>query len=136
MRRLLADAGLAGQVEVDSAGTGSWHVGSPPDARAGAAAARRGVELGGVARQVTQADFEAFDLLVAMDRSNRDDLLAIAPDSAARERVRLLLEFGAGEEADVPDPYYGGSDGFDEVLDIVERGCRALLVEIQAGRVP
>jgi protein-tyrosine phosphatase len=135
MRHLVADAGLTGQVSVDSAGTGSWHIGEPPDERATAAAARRGIELGGRARQVSEADFAEFDLLVAMDRSNRRALLSLAPDARARERVRLLLESG-GEEADVPDPYYGGPDGFEEALDVVERGCRALLDEVRAGRAP
>ena len=128
MRGLLDARGLATQIEVESAGTGSWHIGEPPDERSVAAAAERGVELNGTARQVSEEDFEAFDLLIAMDRSNRDDLLALAPDEAGRQKVRMLREFGDGEEADVPDPYYGG--GFAEVVEIVERNCRALLDEI------
>ncbi len=135
MRRLVADAGLEGEVEVESAGTGDWHIGHPPDSRATAAAAARGTELAGEARQVTPRDFERFDLLVAMDASNRDALLAMAPDDEARRRVYLLREGGAGEPADVPDPYYGGDDGFEEVLDIVERSCVALLDEVRARLV-
>jgi protein-tyrosine phosphatase len=134
MRGLVAEAGLDGEVEVESAGTGSWHLGDPPDPRAVAAAAERGVELDGAARQVTEADFERFDLLIAMDRSNRDGLLRLAPDEDARGRVRLLSDFGDGGPADVPDPYYGGEEGFAEVLGIVERRCTALLDEIRAGR--
>ena len=134
MRGLVAEAGLDGEVEVESAGTGSWHLGDSPDPRAVAAAAERGVELDGAARQVTEADFERFDLLIAMDRSNRDGLLRLAPDEDARGRVRLLSDFGNGEPADVPDPYYGGEEGFAEVLGIVERRCTALLDEIRAGR--
>jgi protein-tyrosine phosphatase len=133
MRGLVAEAGLDGEVEVESAGTGSWHLGDPPDPRAIAAAAQRGVELAGAARQVDDADFSRFDLLIAMDRSNRDALLRLAPDEEARDRVRLLRDFGDGA-GDVPDPYYGGEDGFAEVLDIVERSCAALLEEIRAGR--
>ena len=129
MRRLVADRGLEGQVEVDSAGTGGWHVGAAPDPRSTEAARRRGIVLAGAARQVTAADFDRFDLLVAMDRSNLADLLALAPDDAARARVRLLLD-----EADVPDPYYGGERGFDDVLDLVEDGCAALLDEALAAR--
>jgi protein-tyrosine phosphatase len=134
MRGLVAQAGLDGEVEVESAGTGSWHLGDPPDPRAVAAAAERGVELDGAARQVTEADFDRFDLLIAMDRSNRDGLLRLAPDEDARGRVRLLSDFGNGEPADVPDPYYGGEEGFAEVLGIVERRCTMLLDEIRAGR--
>ena len=129
MRHLLAERGLEDEVEVESAGTGDWHVGSPPDERATEAALRRGVALDGAARQVTAADFARFDLLVAMDRSNLRDLLALAPDEDARERVRLLLD-----EADVPDPYYGGPGGFDEVLDLVEEACARLLDEVVARR--
>jgi len=134
MRGLLAEAGLDGEIEVESAGTGSWHIGSPRDPRSAAAAADRGVELTGLARQVDAADFEAFDLLVAMDRSNRGELLRIAPHDEARARVRLLREFGDGRDDDVPDPYFGGDEGFAEVLEIVERCCRALLDEIRAER--
>jgi protein-tyrosine phosphatase len=131
MRKLVAEAGLDGEVAVDSAGTGSWHVGAPPDARAAQAAARRGIELDGAARKVARCDFDANDIIVAMDRSNRDDLLALAPSEAGRAKVRLLL---TEPERDVPDPYYGGADGFDRVLDVVDEGCRALLEELQTAR--
>jgi protein-tyrosine phosphatase len=130
MRRLVSDAGLEDAVTVDSAGTGSWHLGDPPDARSTTAAARRGIELSGAARLVTEADFSDYDILVAMDRSNRDALLRLAPDDDARVKVRLLHD-PRGEEVEVPDPYYGGPDGFDRVLDIVEDGCRALLAELE-----
>jgi protein-tyrosine phosphatase len=130
MRRLVSEAGLEGEVTVDSAGTGSWHLGDPPDARSTTAAARRGIELSGAARLVTEADFSDYDMLVAMDRSNRDALLRLAPDDEARAKVRLL-QGPRGEEVEVPDPYYGGPDGFDRVLDIVEDGCRALLAELE-----
>ena len=132
MRGLVARAGRDGQIEVASAGTGSWHLGEPPDPRAVSAAAERGVELTGTAQQVTGADFEEFDLLVALDRSNRDELLRLAPDAEARARVRLLSEFGDGAHADVPDPYYGGPEGFAEVVEIVERCCAGLLRELPA----
>jgi protein-tyrosine phosphatase len=124
MRRLVEDAGL--DIEVDSAGTGGWHAGEPPDERATLAARRRGVTLQGAARQVKQADFRRFDLLVAMDRSNQRELLALAPDEEAREKVRLLVP-----DADVPDPYYGGDRGFETVLDMVEAACRELLDELR-----
>ncbi len=135
LRGLVAEAGLDGKVEVESAGTGDWHIGEPPDRRSVSAAAERGVELGGSARQVTPGDFDHFDLLIAMDRFNRDDLLAMAPDDTARSRVRMLREFGDGGKLDVPDPYDGGAEGFAEVVEIVERSCAAMLAELQAGRL-
>jgi len=129
MRHLLREAGLEDQVVVDSAGTGGWHVGAPPDERSAAAAAARGITLEGAARQVRPSDFDDFDLLVAMDRSNLRDLLALAPDDAARAKVRLL----ADGDRDVPDPYYGGERGFDDVLDLVTEACERLLDEVRAG---
>jgi protein-tyrosine phosphatase len=129
MRHLLHERGLDGEVQVESAGTGAWHVGSAPDERATAAALRRGVALDGAARQVRPRDYVDFDLIVAMDRSNLADLLALAPDEETRAKVRLLLD-----DADVPDPYYGGERGFDEVLDLVEEACERLLDEVLAER--
>jgi protein-tyrosine phosphatase len=128
MRRLIADAGLEGVVEVDSAGTGGWHAGEPPDARATAAARRRGVTLEGGARQVRPEDFDRFDLIVAMDRENLRDLRAMAPDDGAREKLRPLAP-----DQDVPDPYYGGDRGFETVLDMVGAACRELLDELRAA---
>jgi protein-tyrosine phosphatase len=124
MRRLIADEGL--DIEVDSAGTGGWHAGEPPDERATIAAQRRGVTLEGAARQVKESDFRRFDVLVAMDRGNLRDLLDLAPDEEAREKVRPLVP-----DADVPDPYYGGDRGFETVLDMVESACRELLDELR-----
>jgi protein-tyrosine phosphatase len=130
MRRMVEEAGLGDDVVVDSAGTGDWHVGSPPDARSTAAAAARGTRLEGAARQVTAADFDAWDLLLCADRRNAAALLAIAPSAAAAEKVRLLREFdpapAAAGELDVPDPYLG-EGGFEQVLDIIEASCAGLL---------
>ncbi|MDX6555668.1 MAG: low molecular weight protein-tyrosine phosphatase, partial [Miltoncostaeaceae bacterium] len=117
-----------------SAGTGAWHVGKAPDARATEAARQRGTTLTGAARQVTADDFDRFDLILAMDGSNLHELLQRAPNAAAREKVRMLRELdpaSAGSiDLDVPDPYYGGPRGFDTVLDQVEAACRGLLDEI------
>jgi protein-tyrosine phosphatase len=136
MARLVAEAGLAHAIELDSAGTGAWHVGSPPDERATQAAAARGVAMRGTARQVTAKDFEDFDLLLAMDAENRRNLRALAPHAEAAAKVRMLREFdpaSAGASSlDVPDPYYGGADGFDRVLDLVEAACVGLLAELRA----
>ncbi|MEJ7876650.1 MAG: low molecular weight protein-tyrosine-phosphatase [Solirubrobacterales bacterium] len=129
MRGLVAEAGLEDEIEIESAGTGDWHVGYPPDERSVAAAAERGVELTGEARQVAHGDFEKFDLLIAMDGQNRDDLLGMAQSEADREKVRLLRSYADGD-LDVPDPYYGGDDSFGEVVEIVERSCEALLEQV------
>ena len=135
MRHRLDAAGLDGEVEIESAGTGSWHVGHPPDERSAAAALRRGVELGGAARQVDPADFERFDLLVAMDHQNHADLLALAPSPEHEAKVRLLREFDpaavAADDLAVPDPYYGDGDGFELVLDVVERACDGLIESLR-----
>jgi len=139
MRHVVAEAGMEEEVTLDSAGTGSWHVGSAPDARARAAASGRGVELSGEARQVRPQDFEDFDLILAMDRANLRDLRALAPDED-EGKIRLLREFdpagGGGADLDVPDPYYGAGGSFEEVFDLVDAACRGLLEEIRAGRVP
>ncbi|HJQ43979.1 MAG TPA: low molecular weight protein-tyrosine-phosphatase [Jatrophihabitantaceae bacterium] len=124
MRHLVAEAGLDGDIDVDSAGTGDWHAGDPPDRRATAAARARGVELSGSARQVTPADFDEYDLIVALDERNLRDLRRIAPPGA-EHKLRLL------DTEDVPDPYYGGSDHFDAVFDQVERAYRKLLDELR-----
>jgi protein-tyrosine phosphatase len=135
MRALVRDAGLEDRIQIDSAGTGGWHAGEPPDARATEAARRRGIVLDGAARQVRAEDFAEFDLLVAMDRENLRGLLAIAPDEDAAAKVRLLREFGpvgAGAgDLDVPDPYYGGERGFDTVVELVQAACRGLLDELR-----
>jgi protein-tyrosine phosphatase len=129
MRHLIAERGLDGEIEVHSAGTGGWHAGSPPDARATATARARGITLEGGARQVTTADFQDFDLLVAMDRDNLRDLRAIAPPGT-EHKLRMLLADGR----DVPDPYYGGPRGFEQVLDLVQTACEGLLDELQRAR--
>jgi len=128
MRRLVHEAGREHEFEIDSAGTGSWHAGDAPDRRAAAAAAQRGVALDGVARQVRPRDFEHFDLLLAMDAENLRELRTFSPDGDLAGKARLLREFDpAAEGLEVPDPYYGGPDGFETVLDQVEAACRGLL---------
>ena len=140
MRVLVERAGMQEQVELGSAGTGSWHIGSPPDERAAAVARAREMPLDGAARQVGPEDFERFDLLLAMDRANARELLALAGDADERAKVRLLREFDPGsagaQDLDVPDPYYGASGGFEEVFDIVQAACEGLLEQISAGELP
>ena len=140
MRKLVAEAGMNSpptRVVIDSAGTGGWHVGEAPDARASEAAQRRGIALDSVARQVRREDFERFDLILAMDGSNQHALRQLAPDEAAREKVRLLREFdpaSAGRhDLDVPDPYYNSERGFELVLDQIQAACAGLLEHVRAS---
>jgi low molecular weight protein-tyrosine phosphatase len=137
MRSLVISEGLERQIELDSAGTGAWHVGSSPDGRARRAAAGRGIELAGRARQVRPEDLEGFDLVLAMDRENERLLAALARDEQERSKVRLLREFDPASaqngDLEVPDPYYGAAGGFEEVLDLVQAACEGLLAEIRSG---
>jgi protein-tyrosine phosphatase len=137
MRRLVTEVDLEDSIELDSAGTGDWHVGEPPDPRAVDAARRRGIELAGRARQVRGEDFERFDLLLAMDRSNEHALrTALAPDDPVRAKIRRLREFDPAsadsDDLDVPDPYYEGPHGFDVVLDQVQAACAGLLEHVRS----
>ena len=136
--KLVNDRGLAAQFEIDSAGTGDWHAGEEADSRSRAAARARGVHITSRARQVAPKDFERFDHLIVMDRSNRANLLRIAPSAEAAAKVRLFREFEAGAppEAEVPDPYSGGAEGFEEVLDMSERAAVGLLEFLLARSGP
>ena len=131
----LAEHGLTGKYLADSAGTHSYHVGSPPDQRAAEAAARRGIDISHQrARQVSPADFDVFDLLVAMDNSNYRDLLALC-DETAIDKVHRMMDFARNKLFDeVPDPYYGGEHGFDRVLDLLEDACEGLIFQLEQKR--
>jgi low molecular weight protein-tyrosine phosphatase len=129
MADLVLREGLGGLVTVASAGTGDWHVGDPPDARATAEATRRGIPMRGTAKQFRRADFGRFDMVLAMDEENARALRRLAPDDEGRAKVRLLRSFDPAAAGDlaVPDPYYGGPEGFSRVFDMVEAACRGLL---------
>ncbi len=131
MRKLAPDAGLDGAVESDSAGTITLHGGEPADARMRATAARRGYTLDSNARGVREHDFYEFDWIVAMDRANLRNLQAMRPADATAE-IRMFCD-SCMEHTDreVPDPYYGGDAGFEHVMDLIEDGCRGLLVAIR-----
>lgn len=134
MRHLVARAGLAEQIDVDSAGTAAYHAGERPDRRARAVAKARGIDLVGRARQFVEADWERFDYVLAMDTENFTDLAGSAPLSAKEGKLRLLRSFDpdAPANASVPDPYYGGAGGFERVLDLCEAACQGLLAHIRA----
>ncbi len=128
----IAEAAAAAgvEVEVESAGTGAYHIGNPPDERMRRAGAEMGLSISGRARQFEPADFDRFDLIVVMDRSNLRDVVARAPDEAAIDRVRLFRSFDPDadpDDLDVPDPYYGGAEGFTQVVDMVRRAAAGLI---------
>ncbi len=134
-KHLVKEAGLSGNIESDSAGTHDYHIGSPPDSRSQAAASQRGYDLSPLrARQITAQDFADFDYVLAMDEANRIALRKLCP-TQYRERIKLFLEFApeAGRR-EVPDPYYGGSQGFEEVLNLAESAARGLLEHIRAAQ--
>lgn len=119
------------KLTIDSAGTGAWHAGDPPDARMIKSAARRGIDISYQrARQVDLSDFYQFDYLLAMDLSNHSDLLDLAPPNRSCD-IRLFLDFADGEVREMPDPYYGGGDGFERVLDLIDAGAEGFLDHIE-----
>ena len=126
--KLVNEQSLTGQIVIDSAGTHAYHIGNPPDVRATQAALRRGIDLSTqTARRVSPADFEEFDYVLAMDRANFDDLAELcSPEHSSK--LRLFLEFApASTVREVPDPYYGGTTGFERVLDLIEEASSGLL---------
>ncbi len=134
LRQRLSAAGLAGKVTVDSAGTGDWHVGKSPDGRSAQAAAARGYDLSSLrARQVQREDFQRFDLILAMDHDNLARLQALRAATGGAELDLFLRRYDLALD-EVPDPYYGGADGFEQVLDLIEQASDALLAEIR-GRL-
>ncbi|MEM7431771.1 MAG: low molecular weight protein-tyrosine-phosphatase, partial [Pseudomonadota bacterium] len=130
-RKIVADAGLSDVIETDSAGTHAYHVGEPPDRRAQAAAEKRGYSLSDLrARRVADDDCETFDYVIAMDDDNHYNLRSKA-DEQYHDRIQLFLDYSKGSETEVPDPYYGGTAGFELVLDMIEDASKGLLAKIQ-----
>lgn len=135
-RQKVSERGLDERFEIDSAGTGGWHTGAPPDARSSAVALERGVRVRGAARQLTAADLGGFDWVITMDAQNLRDTLALQTQAGRGARVHRLREWDPEpEDGDVPDPYYGGGRGFHVVHDIVERCCEALLEDLVARHI-
>ncbi|WP_273429010.1 low molecular weight protein-tyrosine-phosphatase [Chitinibacter tainanensis] len=140
LRQLVAVQGLQDVIEVDSAGTYDYHVGEAPDRRAQQHARKRGYDLSNLrARQVAASDFSRFDLILAMDKGHFAALRQRCP-AEFHSKIQLFLDYAAAfQEDEVPDPYYGGAEGFEHVLDLVEDGCRGVLAHVQhqlAARTP
>ena len=131
LREELAAVGLGDAVTVDSAGTGDWNIGKPPDPRMVAAASASGLALSGTARQIAAADLADSDLILVMDRANLADVHALAPDEQTRDKVRLFLEFAGSGDTEVPDPYYGADDGFATVVAMVRDAAREIARQLR-----
>lgn len=133
-RRALARAGWQDRVDVDSCGVGRWHLGKAPDPRAQAAAMQRGIDISGLrARLLMPQDFMDYDYVLGMDHDNLRAMLAMKPEQA-RAHVGLFLDFADVPESEVPDPYYGGDDGFEHVLNLLETAADGLVDHLQRGR--
>ena len=131
LRTHFVAAGL--DIQVDSAGTGGWHVGDPPDPRTIETARRNGIDVGALrGRQLAAEDFTRFDLILAMDAANAAEALAMRPEGA-RAMVHLFLDYASGNPADVPDPYYGGADGFQAMFDMLDEAAVLLVRRLQAA---
>ncbi|MGL5082848.1 MAG: low molecular weight protein-tyrosine-phosphatase [Microcoleaceae cyanobacterium] len=132
MNHLIQQAGWGDRIVCDSAGTSSYHIGNPPDQRMTKAARERGIILKGKARQFTREDFEEFDLILAMDQDNHTQILSLDPQHRYQDKVRLMCEFcRSSSQREVPDPYYGGPAGFNQVIDLLLDACAGLLEKIQ-----
>ncbi|NEO86427.1 MAG: low molecular weight phosphotyrosine protein phosphatase [Spirulina sp. SIO3F2] len=131
MNHLIAQAELTSEISCDSAGTSSYHIGALPDRRMRAAAAEQSIQLVGHARQFTPADFEAFDLILAMDRDNYRHILALDRTRAYHSKVKMMCDYATNHaDQEVPDPYYGGTDGFNYVIDLLLDACAGLLADL------
>lgn len=133
MRHLVREGGLSAVIDIDSAGTSSWHIGEPPDQRAIDAAAKHGVRMAHRGRQFTRADFDRVDLVVAFDMDNRTELLRLAPNGDEAAKVRLLRSFDvdAHNATEIADPYYGTAQDFDRVFEEIDASCRGLLDHVR-----
>ena len=127
----LSSQGLEDKVFVDSAGTSGFHEGAKADSRMRQHAEQRGIELVSRSRKFHKSDFEKFDLILVMDHSNKEDVLLLAESDDHRSKVKLMLEYGQSDYTEVPDPYYGGAEGFELVLDLLDESCDKLLQSLK-----
>ena len=136
MNHLIKEAGLEDKIICDSAGTSSYHIGAPPDRRMSSAAAKRGITLKGNARKLQSSDLVDFDLILAMDRENYRDILYLDREGKYENKVALMCQFAKNHaEKEVPDPYYGGQEGFDKVINLLLDSCEGLLEHVVASKI-
>ncbi len=134
MNHLIEQERLGDRLICDSAGTGGWHIGAPPDRRMRNAAKDRGLDFVGSARQFQAVDFREFDLILAMDKENYRDILSLDPQGKYRDKVKMMCDYcQTHSDREVPDPYYGGADGFNYVIDLLFDACSGLLKSLQAS---
>lgn len=131
MRKLVKKAGLENEIFCDSAGTIAYHEGEPSDARMKRHAIKRGYRLTSIARRFREEDFEKFDYIIAMDKSNYNDLISLDHNGKHNNKIFMMTDFSSNGYSEVPDPYYGGPEGFENVLDILEDSCKGLLSKIR-----
>jgi protein-tyrosine phosphatase len=128
MNQLISEAGLGAKIICDSAGTSGYHIGAAPDQRMNMAAKKRGLELVGQSRKLKPSDLLNFDLILAMDRENYQDILYLDREGKYEDKIRMMCDFATTKpDKEVPDPYYGGADGFDYVIDLLYDACTGLL---------
>lgn len=131
----VAEAGLTDHLDCDSAGTAGYHIGKSPDSRMSKTMRNRGYEVTGGARQFVPRDFDTFDLILTMDDDNYRDILSQARSNEDRKRVRRFTDFCTGhDESEVPDPYYGGDEGFEFVADLIEDGSAGVIEHLRKSR--
>ncbi len=135
-RDLVQKGGLSSKYYLESAGTSAYHVGDPPDSRMRQVASQRGFEYTGQARQFRREDLDRFDLIIAMDKANLRYLSSMTRTREQEEKIRLMREFDrlTSVDLDVPDPYYGGPEGFERTFDILLRSCQGLFEELEGGK--
>ena len=128
MNHLIEEAGLTNEIICDSAGTSGYHIGASPDRRMNSAAIKRGIKLQGASRKLTPSDLQRFDLILAMDRENYQDILYLDREGKYEDKIQMLCDFATQKtDKEVPDPYYGGQDGFDYVIELLFDACAGLL---------
>jgi len=132
MKELIRQKGLTGKMEVDSAGTSGYHLGELPDPRMRSHGSRRGYKFDSVSRKFTSDDFDEFDIILAMDDNNYRNIIHESPDAGSRDKVHRMVEYSRKFQADhIPDPYYSGADGFEQVLDLLEDACGGLMEDLE-----
>ena len=136
MNHLIQEAGLTDKISCDSAGTSGYHIGASPDRRMNAAANKKGLALQGKSRKLNPSDLQQFDLILAMDRENYQDILYLDREGKYEDKVRLMCDFATQkQDKEVPDPYYGGQDGFDYVIELLFDACAGLLEYITSSEL-
>lgn len=135
MSHRITEAGLADKIEVDSCGTSNYHIGDKPDVRTRTNAKKNGISLNHLGRQLTEMDLEEFDFILAMDRSNHQNIMRLKNASKHISKIKLMREFDPAQGDEVPDPYYGGEQGFQEVFEILDRSVEGFISHLRSQKL-